>query len=178
MEIVEIIAEVLKYALPAAIVLLVVRYMNDARLEQERLSSGLDVRKEILRTHLPLKLAAYERAVLYLERINPHNLLARVGSAGKPAQQFHFELVREIRMEYEHNLVQQIYISTKGWAALVKAKEEILTVINQSNRETAEDADAMTLGRKILEKYSHAPHDPSVYAINALKEDIEALFHV
>ncbi len=178
MEIVEIIAEVLKYALPAAIVLLAVKYMNDARLEQERLNNGLDVRKEMLRTHLPLKLAAYERAVLYLERISPHNLISRVGSSGKSAQQLHLELVREIRMEYEHNLVQQIYITTKGWAALVKAKEEILTVINQSGREMGEVTDGMALVRKILEKYNHSEHDPSVYAINVLKGDVDALFQV
>lgn len=178
MEIVEIIAEVLKYVLPAAIVLLAVRYMNGSRIEQERMNGSLDIRKDMLRTHLPLKLAAYERAVLYLERINPQSLLARTGNAGKSAPQLHLELVREIRMEYDHNLVQQIYISTKGWAALVKAKEEILTLVNQCGREVGEAGDAMTLSRRILESYSERDYDPSLFAINVLKEDIDALFRV
>lgn len=178
MEIVEIIAEVLKYVLPAAIVLLAVRYMNDSRLEQERANSSQQVRKDILKTHLPLKLTAYERAVLYLERIKPTNLLARVSGSGKSAQQFHLELVREIRAEYEHNLVQQIYISKEGWAALVKAKEEILASINQCGREVGEEADAMALSRKIIEKHSQAENDPAGYAVNVLKGDIDSLFRI
>ena len=178
MEIIDIIAEVLKYVLPAAIVLLAVKYMNDSRLEQERLDRNSDVRKEILRTHLPLKLSAYERAVLYLERIHPGNLLARVGSNGKSAQQLHLDLIREIRQEYEHNLAQQIYISPVGWAALVKAKEEVLAIINQSGREQEEGADAMALGKSILEKFSSMSNMPTLIAINVLKGDIERLFKV
>lgn len=178
MEIIDIIAEVFKYVLPAAIVLLVVKYMNDARLDQDRLDKNAEVRKEILRTHLPLKLAAYERAVLYLERINPANLLARVGSSGKSAQQLHLDLIREVRHEYEHNLAQQIYISSRGWAALVKAKEEVLALINQSGREQAEAAEGISLGKSIIEKFNSGTNNPTVDAINVLKGDIELLFKV
>ena len=136
------------------------------------------MRKEMLRTHLPLKLSAYERAVLYLERIHPGNILARVGSAGKSAQQLHLDLIREIRQEYEHNLAQQIYISTEGWASLMAAKEEIVALINQSGGEQEEGADGITMGKSILEKFSTLSKDPVLFAINVLKRDIERLFKV
>lgn len=178
MEIIDIIVEVFKYVLPAGIVLLVVKYMNDSRLEQDRLDKNADVRKEILRTHLPLKLAAYERAVLYLERINPTNLLARVGISEKSAQQLHLDLIREVRHEYEHNLAQQIYISSGGWAALVKAKEEVLAMINQSGREQEETAEGILLGKSIIEKFNSGTNSPTLGAINALRGDIELLFKV
>ncbi len=176
MEVVEIIAEVLKYVVPAGLILLTIKYLNDVNLEKEKLTQSSVLQREIIDRHMPLRIAAYERAVLLLERISPQNLLFRVNGSGKSAPQFHEELVHEIRNEYEHNLAQQVYISNRGWIALIQAKEEILSIINNASREMPEDADGIMLSRCIIEKTASMKELPSQKAIFVLKSDIQNLF--
>ncbi|RMG27830.1 MAG: hypothetical protein D6730_06340 [Bacteroidetes bacterium] len=177
MEIVDVIAEVLKYVAPAALLLLAIKYMNDAQLEKEKAGLQAQVRLEVIRQHLPLKLTAYERAVLFLERINPASLLPRCGNGlDRSARQFHAELLQEIRSEFEHNLSQQIYISHQGWLLLVQAKEEILSLINMAARELEEDAQGLELSKKIIEKISQLKSMPTHKATFVLKSDVHKLF--
>ena len=179
MEIVEIIAEVLKYIAPAAILLIAYKFMNDAQAEKTKAQQQNLVRTEMLKQHLPLKLSAYERAVLFLERITPSSLLPRYGNGeGRPAKQFHFELINDIRSEFEHNLAQQIYISHHSWAALVQAKEEIINIVNNAYRELNEEANGLDLSKKIIEKISSSKSIPTHKATFVLKTDIHELFKV
>jgi hypothetical protein len=176
MEIVEIIAEVLKYVVPALLVLLAVKYVNDAqqgRVESDQLAQ---VKREVMRQHLPLRLAAYERAILFLERISPEHLLARVSANGKGIDEFRAELVQEIREEYEHNLAQQLYISPQGWVGLVRAKDEILGLIHQTAQGLQDEEDARALARKILER-TRDQSELTAYKVRfLLKKDIQQLF--
>ncbi|RMG70988.1 MAG: hypothetical protein D6722_07655 [Bacteroidetes bacterium] len=176
MEAVEIIAEVLKYVAPVAVLLIVVKYMNDQQMERLKAEHQRLVRSEVLRAHLPLRLTAYERAVLFLERISPEHLLPRIPVQGKTAAAYHQELVREIQTEYEHNLAQQIYISVGGWAALVRAKDEIHNLLNTSLSEVGREAEAILLVRKIFEICSTTELLPTQKAANVLKADIQVYF--
>lgn len=176
MEIVEIIVEVFKYVIPAGLVLLAVKYMNDSQIEKEKLRQQEAIKQEILRVHIPLKISAYERAVLFLERISPENLLPRVNGSGKSVPQFHGELVSEIRNEFEHNLAQQIYISYNGWLSLIQAKEEVLGIVNKAAREMDEDEDGIELSKRIIDTLSKQKELPSHRAIFVLKSDMQKLF--
>ena len=75
------------------------------------------------KTYLPLKIQAYERAILFLERIDPNNLIIRIHKPSMNAAKLHLEILKQIREEYNHNMSQQIYISPKSWAELIKGKE-------------------------------------------------------
>lgn len=176
MELVEIIAEVLKYVAPAAVLLIAVKYMQDQQAKQLQMDHQRMVRSEVLRAHLPLRFTAYERAILFLERISPEHLLPRIPVQGKKAGVYHQELSHEIRQEYEHNLAQQLYISPAGWAALVRAKDEIHNLLNLSLSETGPDAEAIALARKIFEKCSNIEALPTQKAANLLKADILVYF--
>lgn len=178
MEVFEIIAEVLKYVVPGGLILLTIKYLNDSNIEKEKLAQNAMLRKEIIDKHLPLRISAYERVVLLLERISPQNLLFRVNGSGKSSAQFHQELVQEIRNEYEHNLAQQVYVSNHGWIALLQAKEEILSLINNAAREMPEDADGIMLSKVIIEKTASMKDLPSQKAIFVLKGDIYKLFQI
>ena len=173
---IEVIGEVLQYSVPAVLVLLVVKYMNDNQVKKMKLAESKELKQEVIKTHLPLKLSAYERAVLFLERISPENLLIRITAANKNAAFFRQELVNEIKTEYEHNLVQQLYISESGWNALVSAKNEIINVVNLSYQELEEGADGLALGKIILTKCSEWKEIPTHKASFVLKSDIRQLF--
>jgi len=179
MEIVEILAEILKYIVPAVLVLIAIKYLNDVQVEKEKVESHTRFKSELLKQQLPLKLSAYERAVLFLERISPMSILPRCGNGiNRTAQQFHAELIQEIRSEFEHNLVQQIYISHHAWGVLVQAKEEMINIINIASKELNEEANGLDLSKKIIEKISTLQSLPTHKATFVLKSDVHKIFEV
>jgi hypothetical protein len=176
MEIVEIFAEVLKYVTPALLVLIAVKVTSDAQHRRAVSEQEARIRGEVLHQHLPLRLSAYERAILFLERISPEHLLARISASGKGIDEFRAELVQEIRSEYEHNLAQQLYISPQGWEGLVRAKDEVLGLIHQTAQSLQDEEDARALARKILER-TRDHSELTVHKVKfMLKRDIQHLF--
>lgn len=176
MDSVELIADVLKYVVPALLVLLAVRFMRDSFFQQEKMLQSKQIKVELLKERLPLKLNASERAVLFIERINPENLLIRIHPLDKKSGMYHQELVHEIRTEYEHNLSQQLYMNNQSWASLVQAKEEVLSMIHSSAKEVGPDATALELSKKILNKWLSVEISPAQKAIFVIKNDVNSLF--
>ena len=73
---------------------------------------------------------AYERLVLFLERMNPDNLVLRCYEPTMDSKLLKDVMVQNIRNEFEHNLSQQLYISNEAWALIKNAKEEMISTIN------------------------------------------------
>ncbi|MEM6345286.1 MAG: hypothetical protein AAF927_15450 [Bacteroidota bacterium] len=172
MEVATIIGEVLKYMVPALMVLIAVKFLLDQRSKDQLQAQEFAMKQETVRQHLPLKFSASERAILFLERISPENLLPRLGSSGKNVQQLRTEMIREIRSEFEHNLSQQLYLHPTGWEALVQTKENVLNLINTTAQEMDKNADALSFSRRIIEKYSENPNYSPQKAILLLKKDV------
>ena len=78
----------------------------------------------------PVQLQAYERLVLFLERIKPDNLVLRCYQPDMNTRLLRDVMIQNIRDEYEHNLSQQLYISSQAWVYIKNAKEEIINVLN------------------------------------------------
>ena len=76
---------------------------------------------------IPLRLQAFERMVLFLERINPPNLLTREASAGDSVSGLQGKLVKSLRDEYEHNMSQQLYISDHSWEQIKTEKKKLFS---------------------------------------------------
>ncbi|MDX2246373.1 MAG: hypothetical protein SF052_06345 [Bacteroidia bacterium] len=177
-QIAEILGEVLKYTVPAVLVLLAVKLTQDYHSRQIRSRNSHSLRKSVIRTHLPLKLAAYERAVLFLERISPENLIPRINATGKTVGQLERELVNEITSEYEHNLVQQLYISYSGWSGLVMAKNEMLQTIRQAASELPREEKGLILSQKIIEICANREEQSTHKATFLLKSDVLKIFEI
>ncbi len=172
----EVFLELLKYIVPAGLVLagvLLVMRENQKKLETEQ---RYGIYQKTFAEMVPLRLQAYERAILFLERISPENLLIRVDARGKESRVFHQELIAEIRAEFEHNLAQQLYIKNESWRSLIVAKEQVIALINQSGRALPPKAPAVDLGRTILNKMVDAEMQPTHQAVKVLKEDVQGMF--
>ncbi|MFO8068034.1 MAG: hypothetical protein R6U11_10680 [Bacteroidales bacterium] len=111
----------------------------------------LTMLEEQRKVSLPVRLQAYERIILFLERISPANLVIRTHKAGLSATQFHQILIHTIREEYDHNLSQQLYVSNKAWEMVKKAKEEMIRQINTSAGQLEEDSNSADLSKKVLD---------------------------
>ncbi len=142
---------VLKYTIPAIIVFITAYTLLKEFFAQEVKKRHIQMVEEKHKVSLPLRMQAYERIILLLERIAPKNLIMRVHGSKMTATQFHATLIKAIRDEFDHNLSQQLYISTKAWEMVKNSKEEIVRQINTCAGQLDEKATSMDLSKKIME---------------------------
>src|SRR5690606_36810791 len=100
---IELLIEILKYSLPSVFLLLLCYMMLSNFMENEEKRRSYFLKKETQKSALPVRLQAYERISLFLERITPDRLLIRISSKGLTVSQYHSLLVNAIRTEFEHN---------------------------------------------------------------------------
>jgi|AntAceMinimDraft_6_1070360.scaffolds.fasta_scaffold00055_40 hypothetical protein len=172
----EIVYDLLKITLPAGIVLyavyLVIRAFLNNQLDEYKFSLS-QKNQEII---LPIRLQAYERVCLLLERVSPGNIIPRLNENGMNARQFQADLVIEIRKELNHNLSQQVYLSNDAWAYVSGAVEQLISMINEAGNQLTEEASSLDLARLIFEKSMQQETDVIKNAIGAVKREIQQLF--
>jgi hypothetical protein len=166
--------EILKYTLPSVILLLTVWIMlrTWSRNEDQRRKNefNMHLSDEIL----PVRLQAYERIVLLLERISPESILLRITRPDFSAFQLQKELLSGITSEFEHNLAQQTYVSTEAWEKVKSAKNQVIQLINECAGEVKADAKGSTLGKLILERLAELTNPPTKVAIDFLKQEVKS----
>lgn len=163
--------ELLKLISPPGIVFLTTYYLVKSFLTNEQNKKKVDLKLANQEVITPIRLQAYERVVLFLERINPTSLVMRVEKTGSTAS-FQGELLKSIRNEFEHNLSQQIYMSNKSWDAVLNAKEETIKIINVSASRINPDANAMELAQAVIAVASQLAELPTKTAVDLIKKEI------
>lgn len=98
-----------------------------------------------------MQLQAYERLILLTDRIALPNLIARVNTPGLGARDMQSLLTQSIRQEFEHNITQQIYVSTEAWQVVRDYKEQNLLIVNQVASFLPEEATGVDLNRALLD---------------------------
>jgi hypothetical protein len=168
--------EILKIVLPAIIVFLTAYFLFRDMLENSQKQREFEFRVKNSKKVTPVRLQAYERLALLLERISPQSLLMRVSPNETNAFEYHQQLLSHIRQEFEHNFSQQIYVSAILWETIRGARENLIGIINKSAEEVDNDATALTLSKKIIENYIDEENDAIVIAMNELKKEVGKLF--
>lgn len=169
--------EILKIFLPAAAVFAAAFFTVHRFLDNEQKRRDHELKKSAQSAITPLKLGAYERVVIFLERIHPDTLVVRVNKHGMTAQQLQIELVKTIKTEYEHNLSQQIYISHNAWELVKTAKEEIIKLINISATKVAHDSNSTELAMMVLNITANLDKRlPNEVALEYIKKEISQIF--
>ncbi|REJ82410.1 MAG: hypothetical protein DWQ44_12565 [Bacteroidetes bacterium] len=175
-------SEVLLYFVPAFLVLvgmfmLVKRFLQNRELETRKFLEKeyqlriLSERENRKKEAMPIRLQAYERLVLFLERISPNSILVRVHRGGMTAPQLQAELNVTIRSEFEHNLSQQIYVSAQAWEAVKEAKEETVRMINNAFSMVGTNASGIQMSSQIFEQALKMDSVPTQKAVNILKAE-------
>ena len=138
------IIEVLAFTLPAIVTGLVAMYFFKTQVSGEEKRRNFLLRKEGQNIALPLRLQAYERLTLFLERISPNKLLLRVKPSGNDVTRYAQKLIEVIEQEFEHNLAQQIYVSETAWKAVKTSKSVMVKIIRgASEKEDIKDISAL-----------------------------------
>ncbi len=172
----EIVADILKITIPAALVLYAMYIVVVAFIRKSFAEQQLSLKKENTQTVLPIRLQAYERMSLFLERISPNNLIMRLNGQTETVIALHQLLLQEIRDEYNHNLSQQIYMSHDAWERIRGAQQEVITLINQAAAEVKVDELPIELSKKIFEKIVQENRNPTADALQFIKTEIQKEF--
>lgn len=170
------ILEILKYILPALIVFLAVWFVLHSMIKNEQKRNHIESIARNQRITTPIRLQAYERMTILLERISPEALIMRVNNPSLTANQFQSELLNTIRMEFEHNVAQQVYISNQAWELIKNAKTSVIQLINSTAIKVKPDSQSIILSRMILEELMEQEKSPVNIALEYLKTEIRQFF--
>ncbi len=173
----EEVTQILSYAaylLPAIVVGLVAYYFFKGHTANEEGRRRYLIQKEAQNQMLPMRLQAYERITLLLERMDPHKLLIRVKPYSEDVEDYEKLLVRNIEQEFEHNIAQQIYLTQECWNLVNAAKNATIHVIRQAAmHEKDGGADKMRewLLRAFMEEVT-----PSQKALMYVRKEVSELY--
>jgi len=168
--------EILKYILPSGVVFATAYFLLKAFLDNENRKKMLELKMANQTISIPVRLQAYERIILLLERISPGSLVLRVTQPAMTAFQLQTALIESIRDEFEHNLAQQIYLSSNAWELAKNAKEETIKLVNIAASKLNESATAVDLGSVIFELSARTEKLPVTTAIEYIKKEVRQLF--
>ena len=135
--------------------------------DQQKIELFADRKKEAL----PIKLQAYERMLLFCERINPIKLLVRVKPKSDIVDEYLYLLLQNIEQEFEHNLVQQLYISDECWNVIITSKSAIINKLKQA---ASTSKNAQDFREKMMLVYQNTSPATDT-AIAYLKKDIKKI---
>ncbi len=168
--------DILKITLPSLVVLYAMYLIVKSFLAKQFEVNLSNLKMENSKTILPLRLQAYERMAIFLERITPNNLIMRLNDRSLNVAEFQQLLVFEIRQELNHNLSQQIYMSDEVWNMIKKATEETISLINKSAEPLDKQAPSIELAKKIFENVIASDFDNILYALRVLKNEIRTFY--
>jgi hypothetical protein len=168
------IIELLSYTLPAIITGLVAYYFFNLHTKNEERRRRYLLNKEAQKNALPIRLQAYERMTLYMERIGLTKILIRVAPISNDKNDYENLLINQIEQEFEHNLTQQIYMTDECWTIITTAKNATIQIIRKatmSDRVTTADKLREVILNDLLEKQS-----PSNAALAYIKNEVGQLW--
>lgn len=150
----------------AVVYILLKQYFDHQQKSHER-----DWQQKKAKDYIPVQMQAYERLILLLERIHPERLVFRVNKGGMSARLLQADLLKVIRDEFDHNLTQQLYISSEAWEAVKAAREETVNILKAAANRVTIDADGIQLATAILEITAQLGRLPTDVAIDILKSE-------
>ena len=168
--------EILKYTIPSLIVFTAAYFILKLFLDKETEKRDIQLHADARKISLPIRLQAYERLVLLLERIEPSAILIRINEAGMSAGDLQNALLQSIRSEFEHNLSQQLYISSHVWDLVRQAREETVQRINTMAMKLPPDASGTDLINLILLNDIEAGLSAVKIALEQLKTEARTNF--
>jgi len=168
------IVDLLSYTLPAITTGVVAYYFFNLHTKNEEGRRRYLLMKEAQKNAMPLRLQAYERMTLFLERISLSNILTRVAPISTNKNDYANFVIAQIDQEFEHNLAQQIYMTDECWTIITTAKNATIQLIRKGTMlETVTNADQLRemLLSDLLEKQT-----PSNAALGFIKNEVSKMW--
>lgn len=170
--------EVVKYTLPALIVFLTVYFLFKEFFKGQRELAILKDRSENRDQTMAIKLQAFERLMLYCDRMDVINMALRLNNKDMNAKDLMQAMMISMQKEYEHNSAQQIYVSNALWEVISQAKSSTVKLISAAF-ETVNDSDSSQLLLKaISDKMNAVQMNPAEQAKKALRSEAATVLNI
>lgn len=168
--------ELLKYIIPAFVVMITAYLLIDRMLSNDEKRRKHESTSKTNASVVPVRLRAYERIALVLERTAPNNMIPTIITHDMTCLDFQTALIRGIRNEFEHNYAQQIYVSDELWTAVINTQENLIKLIHKAASHFQAEDPAIQLAEGIITVYSEVEVNPTEVALEILKEEVRNQF--
>lgn len=172
----EIILEMLKYVLPALIVFFTAYFTIRSLIKNDQRKRDYEIIMKNKQIVTPIRLQAYERLTLLLERISPDALVMRISKENLTVKDLQNQMLKTIRSEFDHNVSQQIYVSPQAWEVIRNARENIVKLINTTAQSMKQDDSALKFSRALLEQVMQQERSSAKIAIDYLKREVRSFY--
>jgi hypothetical protein len=163
--------------IPCTSVVLIAYWLINRPVKIEKIKFQNELDKANAKIVTPIKLSAYERLTLFLERTSPDEILNREMRPEMSAFELQMRLLRVVREEFEHNVSQQIYVSKAAWQAVIEAKNSINQLINICATQISPNDKAINLAQILIQTYNSSNETATKNAIEVLKNEIIRLIN-
>lgn len=167
------ILQLFAYLLPAVVTGAIAFYFFRLHTRNEDGRRRFLLHKDSQKDTLPIRLQAYERMALFLERIAINNLVVRVAPKGKNKGDYENLLIKQIETEFEHNLSQQIYMSDECWNIIKAAKNATIQIIRSAGMSETDSPDKL---REDILNQTMEKQSPSNTALAFVKKEVSDLW--
>ena len=140
-----------------------------------------ELKRESQKSVSPIRLRAYERLALLLERTKPEHMLMELRAKDPEAlstwtilqvQQY---LLQTIRAEFDHNQSQQVYVSEEVWDMIVNARDQTASFVIAISSQIPKDATAQTYAAALMTAYNSNGLTPTDKALEYLKNEAKEI---
>jgi len=167
-----VIVDILKFIIPSIIVFSATYIMMRQFLEEDYKKKLLEIKEKNAGTITPIKLQAYERLTILLERIAPENLVIMLSQPRQTSAELRLQIINQVSEEFNHNISQQIYVSSQAWELIKIIREHVLSIVDESYHSLPENSKGTDLGKAILNELMLQKNHPTRGGIEFLKKEI------
>ena len=167
--------EILKYCVPALCVLLATWLVMHKFYKSEADKRLWELKRLSQKEISPLRMRAYERLSLLLERTTPEHLLIELNLGEMTILEVQQHLMRTIRLEYDHNLSQQVYVSDQVWDTIIAAREQMVAFINTMAQQMPPESTALDFAKVLITAYRSNGQTANDQAMQMLRTEARSL---
>lgn len=162
------------FIIPSLITGLIAYYFFKEHTKNEDGRRRYLLKKDMQVNALPIRLQAYERLTIFLERMTPSKMLIRISPKSSNKESYESLLILTIEQEFEHNLSQQIYVSDRCWSIITAAKNATIQLIRKASLlEKTDTADKL---REVILTEMMERRPPSDAALSFIRQEVSDLW--
>ena len=155
--------------------------IQHSQFRNEERQRQWELKRESQKTISPIRLRAYERLTLLLERTKPEHMLMELRQREPAAltewsiAQVQQYLLQTLRAEYDHNQSQQVYVSDEVWDLIINARDQMAAFIIAIAAQLPKGANAQAYATALLTAYGSNGTTPTDKALEELKHEAKEL---
>jgi len=141
---------------------------------QEKENSEMDnVSQKGIDIHL--KMQAYERLTIFLERTDPVRLLNLMDKSEKNIESIELHILQIIVSEFQYNISQQVYVSDTLWNMIVVSKNKTINLVRSVKNSLKKNANGVDFFNALKLVLENQETTPSKIALSYLKKEVRSI---